>query len=108
MEADLVHDAVNELAASGEVIAEEADDHIAIYLARLHEAEMNVAKRIAELNAGRAMNKELIDRAVATAIKSSELELSAEQKSALRCALASGVTVITPGHPTGKTTLLHP
>ncbi len=106
MEPDLAHDAVNELAASGEVIAEAADDHIAIYLARLHEAEVNVATRIAELNAGRAMNKDLIDRAVAAAIKSSELELSAEQKSALRCALASRVTVITGGPGTGKTTLL--
>ena len=85
MEPDLAHDAVNELAASGEVIAEAADDHIAIYLARLHEAEVNVAARIAELSAGRAMNKDLIDRAVAAAIKSSALELSAEQKSALRC-----------------------
>ncbi|MGC1399256.1 ATP-dependent DNA helicase, partial [Candidatus Binatus sp.] len=106
MDPDLAHDAVNELAASGEVIAEEADDHIAIYLARLHEAEVNVAARIAELSAGRAMNKELIDRAVTAAIKSSELELSAEQKSALRCALASRVTVITGGPGTGKTTLL--
>jgi exodeoxyribonuclease V alpha subunit len=106
MEPDLAHDAVNELVASGEVIAEEADDHIAVYLARLHEAEVNVATRIAELNAGRAMNKDLIDRAVAAAVKSSELELSAEQKSALRCALASRVTVITGGPGTGKTTLL--
>ena len=64
MEPDLAHDAVNELVASGEVIAEAADDHIAIYLARLHEAEVNVASRIAELNAGRAMNKDLIERAV--------------------------------------------
>jgi exodeoxyribonuclease V alpha subunit len=106
MEPDLAHEAVNELAASGEVVAEEADDHIAIYLARLHEAEVNVAARIAELNAGRAMNRDVVERAVAAAIKSSELELSAEQKSALRCALASRVTVITGGPGTGKTTLL--
>src|SRR5258708_31295889 len=52
------------------------------------------------------MNKDLIDRAVAAAIKSSALEPSAEQKSALRCALASRVTVITGGPGTGKTTLL--
>lgn len=106
MEPDLAHDAVNELVASGEVIAEVADDHIAVYLARLHEAEVNVAKRIADLNAGRAMNRELIDRAVAAAIKASELQLSAEQKSALQCALLSRVTVITGGPGTGKTTLL--
>src|SRR5215472_1940693 len=106
MESDLAHDAVNELVASGEVIAEVADDHIAVYLARLHEAEVNVARRIAELNAGRAMNRQLVDRAVGAAVKSSELQLSAEQKSALQCALLSRVTVITGGPGTGKTTLL--
>ncbi len=106
MEAELARAAVNELAASGEVIVEEADDHTAVYLARLHEAEVNVARRIAELNAGRGMNKELIQRALDAAVRSSELELSAEQKSALRCALASRVTVITGGPGTGKTTLL--
>ena len=113
MEPDLARDAVSELAASGDVIVEEADHdedgagaHSCVYLARLYEAEVNVAGRIAELNAGRALGKDIIERAVAAAIKSSELELSAEQKSALRCALQSRVTVITGGPGTGKTTLL--
>ena len=44
MEPDLAREAVNELAASGEVVVEEADDHTAVYLARLHEAEVNVAR----------------------------------------------------------------
>jgi exodeoxyribonuclease V alpha subunit len=117
MEPDLAREAVSELASSGDVIVEkaaehedrdehEAGAHTAVYLTRLHEAEVNVASRIAELNAGRAMNKDVIDRAVTAAVKSSDLELSPEQKSALRCALASRVTVITGGPGTGKTTLL--
>lgn len=106
MEPELARAAVSELAASGDVVVEQADDHTAVYLARLHEAEVNVARRIAELNAGRAMNKDLIQRALDAAVRSSELELSLEQKSALRCALASRVTVITGGPGTGKTTLL--
>jgi exodeoxyribonuclease V alpha subunit len=106
MEPELARDAVGELAASGEVVVEQADDHTAVYLARLHEAEVNVARRIAELNAGRAMNRDLIQRALDAAVRSSDLELSPEQKSALRCALASRVTVITGGPGTGKTTLL--
>src|SRR5260370_28865039 len=117
MEPDLARDAVSELAASGDVIVEKGAAHeehdeqgagaeTCRYLARLHAAEVNVASRIAELNAGRAMNKDVIDRAVAAAVKSSELDLSPEQKSALRCALLSRVTVITGGPGTGKTTLL--
>jgi len=106
MEPELAREAVNELAAGGEVVVEDADDRTAVYLARLHEAEVNVARRIAELNAGRPMNKEIIQRALDAAVRSSEIELSAEQKNALRCALASRVTVITGGPGTGKTTLL--
>ena len=118
MEPELAREAVNELSVSGEVVVEKTDGHdggespdgagahTAVYLARLHEAEVNVATRIKELNAGRAMNRDLIDRAVNAAVKASALELSAEQKSALRCALASRVTVITGGPGTGKTTLL--
>jgi len=106
MEPELAREAVDELAAGGEVVVEDADDRTAVYLARLHEAEVNVARRIAELNAGRPMNKELIQRALDAAVRSSEIELSAEQKNALRCALASRVTVITGGPGTGKTTLL--
>ena len=53
------------------------------------------------------MNKALIDRAVAAAQQIRRgIEPSAEQKSALRCALTSRVTVITGGPGTGKTTLL--
>jgi exodeoxyribonuclease V alpha subunit len=112
MEPDLAREAVAELAVSGEVVVEESGEiesvgaHTAVYLARLHAAEVNVATRIKELSAGRAIGKELIERALAAAVKSSELELSVEQKSALRCALASKVTVITGGPGTGKTTLL--
>ena len=94
MEPDLARDAVAELAASGDVIVEQAaghDDHetgghTCVYLKRLHEAEVNVAKRIAELNAGRAMNKDVVDRAVAAAVKSSELELSSrtEERASMR------------------------
>lgn len=118
MEPDLAREAVAELAVSGEVVVEQSGEnysdgahrsvgaHTAVYLARLHAAEVNVATRIKELSAGRAIGKELIERALAAAVKSSELELSVEQKSALRCALASKVTVITGGPGTGKTTLL--
>jgi len=71
MEPDLARDAVSELAASGDVIVEKAagyennDEigaHTAVYLKRLHEAEVNVASRIAQLNAGRAMNKDVIKK----------------------------------------------
>ncbi|HVN63484.1 MAG TPA: ATP-dependent RecD-like DNA helicase [Candidatus Binataceae bacterium] len=106
MDTDLARRAVEELTQAGYVVGEDAGEHRAVYLKRLHEAEANVARRIKELCAGRAMASEPANRAVAAAIRASSIELSAEQKNALGCALKSRVTVITGGPGTGKTTLL--
>ncbi|MGH7812455.1 MAG: SF1B family DNA helicase RecD2 [Candidatus Binataceae bacterium] len=106
MDSGLARRAIDELAESGDVVAEPNGEHTAVYLKRLNEAEVNVARRIKELCAGRAMASAIADRAVAAAVKLSALQLSAEQKNALACALKSRVTVITGGPGTGKTTLL--
>jgi len=106
MDSSLARDAIDELAAAGEVVVEAAGEHAAVYLKRLHQAEVNVARRIAELSAARPMSREIVDRAVAAAMRASTLALSPEQKNALACALKSRVTVITGGPGTGKTTLL--
>ena len=70
MEPELAREALNEL-VSGEAVVEKTDGHdggespdgagahTAVYLERLHEAEVNVAERIQELNAGRAMQSRL-------------------------------------------------
>jgi exodeoxyribonuclease V alpha subunit len=52
------------------------------------------------------MAKSAVERAVAKAERLTEIELSSEQRAALRCALESKFTVITGGPGTGKTTLL--
>jgi exodeoxyribonuclease V alpha subunit len=106
MEPGLVEQAVKELADSGEVVVDPLEHTSAVYLARLHVAETNIAKRIRELAASRPLGNELIDRALKAAERRSEMELSAEQRMALRYALKSRVSVITGGPGTGKTTLL--
>lgn len=110
MDVELAAEAVDELCASGEVVAEDAErhdeEHRAIYLKRLHDAECTVAARLKALCQGRPMGRQVIERALSAAERASEVRLSDEQSSALRCALASKATVITGGPGTGKTTLL--
>jgi len=106
MDSELARAAVDELAQAGEIFVEQASEHTAVYLKRLHEAEVSVATRIKELDAARPIAKPVIDRAVEAALKATELDLSREQVQALRTALQSRVTVITGGPGTGKTTLL--
>jgi len=106
IDADLVPEALGELGQSGDVVCEPAGEHTAVYLVRLHDAEIEVAKRLRALSAARPMSRAVAERALASAIRAAKPALSAEQVSALKFALASGVTVITGGPGTGKTTLL--
>ncbi|MGA2410915.1 MAG: ATP-dependent RecD-like DNA helicase [Candidatus Binataceae bacterium] len=107
MEPELARQALGELTASGEAVAEDVEDHPAVYLKRLHEAEVVVADRLRMLMAGRPIGASVAAKALEAARKGSgSIVLSEEQLRALGCALKSRVAVITGGPGTGKTTLL--
>ncbi|MBV8774339.1 MAG: ATP-dependent RecD-like DNA helicase [Deltaproteobacteria bacterium] len=107
MDSGLAREAVDDLQQSGDIRSERADDYTAIYLRRLHEAEISVAERIRMLSAGRGMGDNTIARALRAVTDSSAgLMLTAEQQLALTFVLKSKTSVITGGPGTGKTTLL--
>jgi exodeoxyribonuclease V alpha subunit len=106
MEPELALKAVEELKAAGEIAVESADEHTAVYLKRLYDAELNVATRLLALSRTRPLGRSVVERALAAAEKAAPVALSAEQRGALKCALESRVTVVTGGPGTGKTTLL--
>lgn len=106
MDSALAAQAVEELAHSGEIVADRGGEETAVYLKRLYDAEVNVTERLRQLTRGRPIGKAVIERAVAAAERANKLVLSSEQRAALRTALGSKVTVITGGPGTGKTTLL--
>jgi exodeoxyribonuclease V alpha subunit len=107
MDSGLARDAVDELQELGQLYCEPADDLIAVYLDRLHQAELAVADRIHMLSAGRAMADAAIERALkAAANVSGGMVLTPEQNRALTLVLKSKTAVITGGPGTGKTTLL--
>jgi exodeoxyribonuclease V alpha subunit len=106
MDSALAAQAVEELAQSGEIVADRGAEETAVYLKRLYDAEVNVTERLRQITHGRPIGKAVIERAVAAAERANKLVLSSEQRAALRTALQSKVTVITGGPGTGKTTLL--
>jgi exodeoxyribonuclease V alpha subunit len=107
MDAALAGPALEVLQQTGELRAEPAGDYTAVYLVRLHEAEVTVADRIRMLSGGRAMSEATIARALkAAAAVSGGMALTPEQHRALTFVLKSKTSVITGGPGTGKTTLL--
>ncbi len=107
MDSALARDALDELQHSGEIRSEIADEYSAVYLDRLHQAEVSVADRLRMLSAGRAMSDSTIARALKAAGEASGgVVLTAEQNRALTFVLKSKTSVITGGPGTGKTTLL--
>ena len=54
MDLDLASRALEELQKSGEVVAESAGEHTAVYLKRLYDAEVTVSEKIHQLTLGSA------------------------------------------------------
>jgi exodeoxyribonuclease V alpha subunit len=106
MEPELAQQALDELIASGEIVADDVDGAPTVYLKRLHDAETVVTERIRMLVAGRPMGSAVIEKAMDAARQPGGIALSSEQMRALKTALQAKVTVITGGPGTGKTTLL--
>lgn len=120
----VIEDAVEKLAASGEVILEQttSEERAHVYLADLYRAEQRVAEALhrllsspsVTLGGGRksvpgstAEPRELIGLTDLELIDQSFAILEEEQQEAVRQALQQKVLVITGGPGTGKTTLLN-
>ncbi|HET9881679.1 MAG TPA: ATP-dependent RecD-like DNA helicase [Candidatus Binatia bacterium] len=120
----VIEDAVEKLAASGDVILEQttSEERAHVYLADLYRAEQRVAEALhrllsspsVTLGGGRksvpgstAEPRELIGLTDLELIDQSFAILEEEQQEAVRQALQQKVLVITGGPGTGKTTLLN-
>ncbi|NOZ96011.1 MAG: ATP-dependent RecD-like DNA helicase [Acidobacteria bacterium] len=98
---------LEELETSGKVVAEGTNGQRAVYLPRLHRAEVTVAGRLFQIS--RAPARTVTDRpkrAVQWYEQRSGLELDPTQRHALTAALTEKILVVTGGPGTGKTTLV--
>lgn len=94
------------LASAGEVVIEGQD----VYLTPLHQAEVGLAQRLRRLDQASSVPLAAEGR-VAREMEASQARggpaLGEEQRRAVAMAVASGVTVITGGPGTGKTTVIN-
>jgi len=78
---------------------------IAVYAKWNYYCELNSARMLLDLRMNCEVNEETLEEAICQVEENSQLELDDEQKEAVRTAVSSGVSVITGGPGTGKTTI---
>lgn len=103
-----IYDCLVQLAFEGEVHIENLEGRPVVFSMPYYMAEQNVCKRLLDLNA--AALKPLvadIDGLIKRSEAQSGKELSDKQKYAIRSSVVSGVSVITGGPGTGKTTIIN-
>ena len=107
--------ALDTLRAEQKIVLEDLEEngepksgHRAVYLAKFHLSETNIAARLkALINAPKAIRPIDPDKALAWVQKQLDITLAARQVEAVKCALTNKVVVITGGPGTGKTTIIN-
>lgn len=103
---ELVEDAVDKLAETGEIVCCTVAGLDACYLAPLYEAETYTANRIKSMCRAKAERKVDITSIVLRLEAANDIEYAPMQREAIALAAQNRVLVITGGPGTGKTTIL--
>ncbi len=103
-----LEEALARLAVDGRVVMETVDGQVLVWLPSFRLAEREVAKRILELTAGQEeLFWEDLGEVVDAEAQQKGIPLAPEQREAVIAALSGGVSVITGGPGTGKTTCIN-
>lgn len=105
---NLIRENLEGMAFTGDIHIDLVEGRRVVYLMAYYIAEQNVCKRIRQLN--NAMLKPIngvIGSLIARTESDTGIALSEKQKRAITTCLGSGVTVITGGPGTGKTTIIN-
>ena len=103
---DLIDDQLRALLIDRELVGDQIDDVTAVYLPQAYRAEADVARRVIDLVRAFKADGTVEDAAprVEAYEREEGIELGEEQREAIAAAVTGGVTIITGGPGTGKTT----
>ena len=103
-----IEEVLPEMAFDGTIRLERMEGRVNVYLTAYYVAEQNVCKCLAALKGGRLKTiSGSIESMIAATEKESGIPLSDKQKRAVMLSIGSGVSVITGGPGTGKTTIIN-
>ncbi len=108
VEQEKLSDCLVEMAFQGDVHIENLENRSVVFLMPYYMAEQNVCKCLAAINSAplRPIGSD-VDSLIAVAEQESGISLSDNQKYAVKASLKEGVSVITGGPGTGKTTIIN-
>lgn len=105
---DTIADSVTEMAFSGEIQVETLDGRAVVFLMPYYLAEQNVCRCLAAISEAELKPVEgVVDSLISKTESRTGIYLSENQKEAVRNSLDKGVSVITGGPGTGKTTIIN-
>ncbi len=113
---DIIISAIGTITKDNRIVIEDLNEDInefqenykAVYLAKYHVCETNIAARVkALINIPKTIRKIDSAKAVDWVQKQLDISLAEKQKEAIKCAIDNKVMVITGGPGTGKTTIIN-
>lgn len=103
---DLVSEAIDSLAESGEIVCDSVASLNVCYLAELYEAETYTAYRLKSMTSAKTKSSVNLEKLISKLENLYNISYAPLQKQAIELALNNMVLVITGGPGTGKTTIL--
>lgn len=102
-----IYETLIQMTFEGDIQMESLEGRAVVYLLPFYLAEQRVTKKLLELERGKlkAVNQDM-DELIDLTERQSGIELSENQRHAIKLSFQSGVSVITGGPGTGKTTIL--
>ncbi len=107
VERELVSRQIDSLTLNKEVLIEEVGEERRLYASNLYYMEMNCARMLLDLNLSYEVDQALLEKRVRRIEKRQGILLDELQKDAVYQAVQHGVTIITGGPGTGKTTTIN-
>lgn len=104
---ELLEKNVMDLAIDRKVVLKEIGEEEAVYLSKLYYLELKVASKLCELNVAFTVKEEEEEAAFLSIEQEKKMELDVKQEEAIRAAARHGVTIVTGGPGTGKTTTIN-
>ena len=108
VEEEVIQEGLTNLALKGQIKLENFDDEICVYSIGLYTAETNVSKKLVELSTVEMSELDIdVDEEINIIEKEEGISLASKQKEAIKEAVVNGISIITGGPGTGKTTTIN-